>query len=37
VESRRISERMVNVGIFWIILVVVLVLMLLGFFSRGRW
>jgi len=25
------------VGILWIILIVVLVLALLGFFSRGRW
>jgi len=25
------------VGILWIILIVVLVLLLLGFFSRGRW
>jgi flagellar basal body-associated protein FliL len=26
-----------NVGILWIILIVVLVLALLGFFSRGYW
>jgi flagellar basal body-associated protein FliL len=26
-----------NVGILWIILIVVLVLALLGFFSRGVW
>jgi len=25
------------VGILWIILIVILVLALLGFFSRGRW
>jgi len=25
------------VGLLWIILIVVLVLLLLGFFSRGRW
>jgi len=25
------------VGILWIILIIVLVLLLLGFFSRGRW
>jgi len=25
------------VGFLWIILIVVLVLLLLGFFSRGRW
>jgi len=24
-------------GILWIILIIVLVLLLLGFFSRGRW
>ena len=26
-----------NVSILWIILIVILVLALLGFFSRGRW
>jgi flagellar basal body-associated protein FliL len=26
-----------NVGILWIILIVILVLALLGFFSRGYW
>jgi flagellar basal body-associated protein FliL len=26
-----------RVSILWIILIVVLVLLLLGFFSRGRW
>jgi flagellar basal body-associated protein FliL len=26
-----------HVSILWIILIVVLVLLLLGFFSRGRW
>jgi len=26
-----------HVGILWIILIIVLVLLLLGFFSRGRW
>jgi flagellar basal body-associated protein FliL len=26
-----------SVSILWIILIVVLVLLLLGFFSRGRW
>jgi flagellar basal body-associated protein FliL len=25
------------VGILWIILIVVIILVLLGFFSRGRW
>jgi flagellar basal body-associated protein FliL len=31
---RRRRSRM---GILWIILIVILVLALLGFFSRGRW
>jgi flagellar basal body-associated protein FliL len=26
-----------SVSILWIILIIVLVLLLLGFFSRGRW
>jgi hypothetical protein len=30
-------ERGWPVNILWIILIVVLVLLLLGFFSRGRW
>jgi len=25
------------VGILWIILIIVIILVLLGFFSRGRW
>jgi hypothetical protein len=29
--------RLVKVSILWIILIVILVLALLGFFSRGRW
>jgi len=28
---------MKSVSILWIILIIVLVLLLLGFFSRGRW
>ena len=32
-----IEERGSSVSILWIILIVVLVLLLLGFFSRGRW
>ena len=47
--SRAVSERRARgitfavpkggdrVNILWIILIVVLVLLLLGFFSRGRW
>jgi flagellar basal body-associated protein FliL len=31
------QTREVLVSILWIILIVVLVLLLLGFFSRGRW
>jgi flagellar basal body-associated protein FliL len=30
-------KREALVSILWIILIVVLVLLLLGFFSRGRW
>jgi hypothetical protein len=30
-------KRRLNVGILWIILIVILVLALLGFFSRGYW
>ena len=33
--STEITEA--NVGILWIILIVILVLALLGFFSRGYW
>jgi flagellar basal body-associated protein FliL len=33
-NQREARERM---SILWIILIVVLVLALLGFFSRGRW
>jgi hypothetical protein len=31
------DERMEAVSILWIILIVILVLALLGFFTRGRW
>jgi flagellar basal body-associated protein FliL len=31
------DERGSPVSILWIILIIVLVLLLLGFFSRGRW
>jgi flagellar basal body-associated protein FliL len=31
------TRKGVTVNILWIILIVVLVLLLLGFFSRGRW
>jgi hypothetical protein len=31
------NERGVGVSILWIILIIVLVLALLGFFSRGYW
>jgi hypothetical protein len=35
---RRLPTRKgVAVSILWIILIVILVLALLGFFSRGRW
>jgi hypothetical protein len=30
-------ETEANVGILWIILIIILVLALLGFFSRGYW
>jgi flagellar basal body-associated protein FliL len=33
-EQRRKGD---HVSILWIILIVILVLALLGFFSRGRW
>jgi hypothetical protein len=32
--TREVRNRM---GILWIVLIVILVLALLGFFSRGRW
>jgi flagellar basal body-associated protein FliL len=33
----RDNERGDGVGIIWIILIIILVLALLGFFSRGYW
>jgi flagellar basal body-associated protein FliL len=33
----RLTKEADNVGILWIILIVILVLALLGFFSRGVW
>jgi flagellar basal body-associated protein FliL len=35
VDTRR--EAVNRMSILWIILIVILVLALLGFFSRGRW
>jgi flagellar basal body-associated protein FliL len=32
-----VTKEADNVGILWIILIVILVLALLGFFSRGVW
>jgi hypothetical protein len=38
VEGRRRRPKEVTaLSILWIILIIVLVLALLGFFSRGRW
>jgi flagellar basal body-associated protein FliL len=34
---RQPTKEGFSVSILWIILIVVLVLLLLGFFSRGRW
>jgi hypothetical protein len=34
---RNPGKGVTHVSILWIILIVVLVLLLLGFFSRGRW
>jgi uncharacterized membrane protein YecN with MAPEG domain len=31
------SERRTGMSLLWIILIVILILALLGFFSRGRW
>jgi flagellar basal body-associated protein FliL len=38
-KSLRTNDRREGwaVGILWIILIVILVLALLGFFTRGRW
>jgi hypothetical protein len=35
--ATTVDERGSFVSILWIILIIVLVLLLLGFFSRGRW
>jgi flagellar basal body-associated protein FliL len=37
VHGRRIDKKGVRVSLLWIILIVILVLALLGFFSRGYW
>jgi len=34
---RNLGKGVTRVSLLWIILIVVLVLLLLGFFSRGRW
>jgi flagellar basal body-associated protein FliL len=34
---QRPTKEGSSVSILWIILIIVLVLLLLGFFSRGRW
>jgi flagellar basal body-associated protein FliL len=36
-QSTREREARNRMSILWIILIVILVLALLGFFSRGRW
>jgi hypothetical protein len=36
-EPLHANERRVSVSILWIVLIVILVLALLGFFSRGYW
>jgi flagellar basal body-associated protein FliL len=36
-EQRNPGKGVTRVSVLWIILIVVLVLLLLGFFSRGRW
>jgi 4-hydroxybenzoate polyprenyltransferase len=36
-SSRQIERGVISVSILWIILIVILVLALLGFFSRGYW
>jgi hypothetical protein len=35
--DKRLMKEGSSVSILWIILIIVLVLLLLGFFSRGRW
>jgi len=36
-SGKRRRKEVTALGILWIILIIVLVLALLGFFSRGRW
>ena len=39
-KTRTVSdrnERRTGMSLLWIILIVILILALLGFFSRGRW
>ena len=36
-QCRNLGKGVTRVSLLWIILIVVLVLLLLGFFSRGRW
>jgi hypothetical protein len=35
--SPATTKEGINLGILWIILIVILILALLGFFTRGRW
>jgi hypothetical protein len=37
IKSLHLEKGVTRVSILWIILIIVLVLFLLGFFSRGRW
>jgi flagellar basal body-associated protein FliL len=37
VSPATANDERGSVSILWIILIIVLVLLLLGFFSRGRW
>jgi flagellar basal body-associated protein FliL len=36
-RPKRANDERGSVDLLWIILIVILVLALLGFFSRGRW
>jgi hypothetical protein len=36
-NAARNDEGGLHLGILWIILIVILILALLGFFTRGRW
>jgi flagellar basal body-associated protein FliL len=36
-EGPNATKEVLHVGLLWIILIVILVLALLGFFTRGRW